>query len=281
MNKILILIQCPDRVGIVSAITGMLAVGHWNIIVMREFVDVGNQRFFARIECEGGEWSQLEGLEYELKKSLGKEGTIRVSTHAIPKKIVVLVTKEFHCLGEILVRNFFNRLGAEVTAVIGNRNSLASFVERFSIPYFYIPHENKSKAQFEAELLAHLTPLKPDYIILAKFMQILSASFVETFPNRIINIHHSFLPAFVGANPYKKAFERGVKVIGATAHFVTADLDNGPIISQATIPVNHNYDANQMRIRGQEIEKGVLNSAMNLVFSDKVFVMGNKTIILE
>lgn len=280
MNRVLILIQCRDRVGIVAAISRILASHGLNIVVMREFVDTENEQFFTRIECEG-ERTNLSFLEKALKESLGEEVQIRVSPLRSDKKVAILVTKEYHCLGDILIRNFFGLLGANVCCVIGNRSILKPFTGRFSIPFYYIPHEDRSKEQFESELLQCLSAFDPDYIVLAKFMQILSEKFVAKFPDRIINIHHSFLPAFVGANPYKQAYERGVKVIGATAHFVTADLDNGPIISQETIHINHNYDAAQMRIRGQEIERNVLNKAMDLVFNDKVFVAGNKTVIFE
>ncbi len=281
MTNILVLIQCQDKTGIVAALSRVLADNELNIVVMREFVDVENKQFFARVECEGAAAERISFLEEELRRAIGVHARIKVSLLRPDKKVAILVTKEYHCLGDILVRNFFGLLGAEVCCVIGNRTHLASFVERFSIPFFHVTHEHRSKQEFEAALLKKINAFEPDYVVLAKFMRILSEAFVARFPNRIINIHHSFLPAFIGANPYRQAYKRGVKIIGATAHFVTADLDNGPIISQETLHINHNYDAAQMRVAGQEIERNVLNKALGLVLKDKVFVTGNKTVIFE
>ncbi len=281
MTKLLILIQCSDKTGIVAALSHVLANNRLNIVVMREFVDTEDNQFFARVECERTENLSPSFIEEELRKYIDKKAHIRVSSLQADKKVAILVTKEYHCLGDLLVHHFFGLLGAEVCCVVGNRDSLASFTERFSIPFYHVTTDGKSKKQFEKEILEKVTPFQPDYIVLAKFMRILSEDFVAQFPNRIINIHHSFLPAFIGANPYRQAYERGVKIIGATAHFVTADLDNGPIISQETLHINHNYDTAQMRIAGQEIERNVLNKALNLVLNDKVFVFGNKTVIFE
>src|SRR5690606_26434147 len=170
------------------------------------------------------------------------------------KKVAILVTKEYHCLGDALIRNSFKTLGGEIQCVIGNHEDLREITERFSLPFHYVSHEDKDKEQFESEILDILSSYNPDYIVLAKFMRILSPNFVSKYEGRIINIHHSFLPAFVGANPYKQAFNRGVKIIGATAHFVTSNLDEGPIISQKITHVNHNFSVSQMRVAGREIE---------------------------
>ena len=149
------------------------------------------------------------------------------------------------------------------------------------VPFFYVDHQNKDKEQFELEINRVLTNYELDYIVLAKFMRILSPVFIEKHSNKIINIHHSFLPAFIGASPYKQAFDRGVKIIGATAHFVTNNLDEGPIISQQTVHVNHTFNAKEMAIAGREIEKAVLSKALAQVLEDRVFVSGNKTIVFE
>jgi formyltetrahydrofolate deformylase len=270
-----------DRIGIVADISRVLAANGLNIVVMREFVDVENNQFFARIECVMDEEMSPLVIEDKLRQKMPGNAAVRVSTFPSDKRLVVLVTKEHHCLADILVKNFFGQLSAKVCCVVGNRESLSSFTQRFSIPFFHISHVERSKEQFERELADRISSFNPDYIVLAKFMQILSEGFVVKFPNRIINIHHSFLPAFIGANPYKQAYARGVKIIGATAHFVTADLDNGPIISQETMHVNHNYNAYQMRVSGQEIERNVLNKALSLVLNDRVFAVGNKTVIFE
>ena len=278
-NKTLILIHCYDRVGLVAPISKVLANHELNITAMREFVDESTNHFFARIECAGS-LDNPDLLYSELNKDLPQPTNIIINPKP-RKRIAVLVTKEYHCLADILIRNHFNTLGAEVCCVAGNYDKLESFTRRFDLPFHYISHENKSKAEFEAELRGALLPYQPDYIILAKFMRILSPEFASDFSGRIINIHHSFLPAFIGASPYRQAFERGVKLIGATAHFVTSDLDEGPIIVQQTIPVNHTFGVNEMIKAGKEIEKAVLSKALHLVFEDRVFITGNKTIIFE
>jgi len=279
MESTLILIQCKDNIGLVTSISHVLSSHNLNIITMREFVDELSSLFFARIECRGFvQDNQL--LAIELKNSLPENAIITINPSK-KKKIAILVTKEYHCLGDTLMRHSFNTLGGEIQCVIGNHETLRSITERFSLPFHYISHENKDKKAFENELLAILALYKPDYIILAKFMRILSPNFISNYAGKIINIHHSFLPAFVGANPYQQAFNRGVKIIGATAHFVTSDLDEGPIITQQITHVNHNFNASQMRIAGREVEKAVLSKAIALVLEDRVFITGNKTIVFE
>jgi formyltetrahydrofolate deformylase len=279
MNKNLILIECKDQVGLVTTITRIISDHQLNITAMREFVDETAGRFFTRIEL-GDKIGDETSLYHEFQRNLPEKAIININPNP-EKKIAVLVTKEYHCLGDALVRHFFNTLGANVSCVIGNYETLRPFTERFSIPFHFVSHENKSKEHFEREILNILKQYEPDYLILAKFMRILSTDFVNNFPHRIINIHHSFLPAFIGANPYRKAYERGVKLIGATAHFVTSDLDEGPIIEQQIIPVNHTHSVSDMVVAGKEIEKAVLSKAMSLVFADRVFVAGTKTIIFE
>jgi formyltetrahydrofolate deformylase len=165
--------------------------------------------------------------------------------------------------------------------VVGNHAVLEDICKRFDVPFHFVSHESKTKVDFENELHEIVNNYQPDYLVLAKFMRILSAEFVEQYPFKIINIHHSFLPAFIGANPYKKAFDRGVKLIGATAHFVTNDLDEGPIITQQTIAVNHSFTASDMVRSGKEIEKAVLAKALQYVFEDRVFTYENKTVVFE
>lgn len=271
-------IQCKDKVGLVASIAGVLAKQQVNIVDMKEHVDTVNQRFFARIVTEG--LQQVPPLITELKQLLPSGAEVFVNS-PVNKKIIILVTKEYHCLGDILIRNHFNTLGAEVLCVIGNHDNLREVSTRFSVPFYCVPHQDKTKDKFEEELLAIIDGFTPDYIVLAKFMRILSPNFIDRFTNKIINIHHSFLPAFAGAQPYKQAYERGVKLIGATAHFVTNTLDEGPIISQQIIPVNHTYTIQDMIRAGKEIEKAVLVKAMQFVFEERVLIWKNKTIIFE
>jgi formyltetrahydrofolate deformylase len=175
----------------------------------------------------------------------------------------------------------FNDLNANILAVISNHLVLKELSEKMNVPFHYVSHENISREEHEKKLLTILDQYNPEYIVLAKYMRILTPEFTEKFYNRIINIHHSFLPAFIGANPYKQAYERGVKVIGATAHFVNENLDEGPIIYQDVIHVNHKMDAKVMAKAGRDVEKVVLSTAMELVFDDRVMVNGNKTIIFN
>src|SRR4051812_42313527 len=214
----IVVIQCKDQVGLVAGITGVLSGEHLNIVSLREHVDKGENRFFIRIHIE--QETDSPALEAKLQTVLPPDAVIKVNP--IPeKKVVVLVTKEYHCLADILIRNYFKTLGATVQCVIGNHTTLQNICERFDMPFYHISHEELSKTQFEQQVSEVIEQYAPDYVILAKFMRILSPEFVARFPMRVINIHHSFLPAFIGANPYKRAFERGVKLIGATAHFVS------------------------------------------------------------
>jgi formyltetrahydrofolate deformylase len=273
-----ILIQCKDSIGLVAAIAQVISESNSNIIAMREYVDIAASRFFARIEIQ--EATNTEALKARLKQVLPSDADILINP--LPdKKIVVFVTKEYHCLSDILVRNYFKTLGASIECVVGNHAVLEDICKRFDVPFHFVSHEAKPKVDFENELHEIVNNYQPDYLVLAKFMRILSADFVEQYPYKIINIHHSFLPAFIGANPYKKAFDRGVKLIGATAHFVTNDLDEGPIITQQTIPVDHSFTASDMVRSGKEIEKAVLAKALQYVFEDRVFTYENKTVVFE
>ncbi|MFD1768395.1 formyltetrahydrofolate deformylase [Sphingobacterium suaedae] len=278
-NQTLILIQCQDAVGLVASIAQVIAQHELNIVTMREFVDEENRKFFLRVVCSGVP-KEVTLLQYDLLAHLPAQAVVNINP-ARQKKLVVLVTKEHHCLADILVRHFFQTLNATVEAVIGNYDILQDFTEKFDIPYHFISHENKTKEVFEEELATRIAPYQPDYIVLAKFMRILSPTFVARFRGKLINIHHSFLPAFIGANPYRQAHKRGVKIIGATAHFVTNDLDEGPIIVQRTKSINHSYDVPNMVTAGKEIEKAVLSHAIHLLMEDRVMLQGNKTIVFE
>ncbi|QDW27347.1 formyltetrahydrofolate deformylase [Pedobacter sp. KBS0701] len=279
MNALTVLISCPDQVGLVTNITRVLAAHQLNIIAMREFVDEANKAFFTRIACTGN-LEDVEKLKEKLLENLPNAAEVNLIAEQ-EKQIAVLVTKEYHCLAEILIKNQFKTLGANVQCVIGNYESLRDFTEKLGIPYFYVDHSNKDKSVFEAEIKEIINQFEVDYLVLAKFMRILSADFVKDYAGKIINIHHSFLPAFIGANPYRQAFERGVKIIGATAHFVTDNLDEGPIITQHTNHVDHNFGVKEMVRAGKEIEKKVLLEALELIFEDRVFVSGNKTVVFK
>lgn len=274
----IIVIQCIDRAGLVASVSAILAKNLFNIVSLREHVDQAENQFFMRLEVTVG--GDETTLEKQLRKVLPDDATVLINP--IPdKKIIVMVTKEYHCLADILIRNYFGTLGATIQCVIGNYSVLEDICKRFDMPFYAISHEQISKEAFEEKIAATIDQYQPDYIVLAKFMRILSPMLVAKFPTRIINIHHSFLPAFIGASPYRQAFERGVKLIGATAHFVSNDLDEGPIIAQQIIPVSHSFTAADMVKAGKEIETSVLARALKLVFEDRVFVYKNKTVVFE
>jgi len=272
-----IVIQCTDQVGLVAKISGLLAAENFNIVSMHEHVDRGENLFFMRLEVNnlpGG-----DALEQKLRQLLPGGAIIKVNPNP-EKKAIVMVTKEYHCLADILVRNHFKTLGASVQCVIGNYTNLQDICKRFDIPFYHVAFEN-SNEEAETRVLEIISQYEHDYIVLAKFMRVLSPGFVGRFPNQVINIHHSFLPAFAGANPYRKAYERGVKLIGATAHFVTDELDEGPIIAQQIISADHSFTAADMMKAGKEIETAVLARALRMVFDDRVFICKNKTVVLE
>lgn len=273
-----LLIDCEDAKGLVYKITDIIYQNDLNIVLNREFVEHDSKHFFMRTVVEGElDESALTG---RLKEELPGNANIRLSSHD-HKNIVIMATKEHHVLGDLLIRNEFNENRANIRAVVSNHNSLKKFVERFEVPYHFINHKDKSRKEHETEILNVVRSYEPDYIFLAKYMRILSPEFVDQFKNQLINIHHSFLPAFIGARPYHQAYQRGVKIIGATAHYVTNDLDEGPIIYQSTTPVDHRFDAEQMTQAGREIESKVMAEATKLVLDDKVFIYGNKTVILD
>lgn len=269
-------IDCPDEKGLVHKITGVLYHNDLSVIRNDEFVDRESAHFFMRTEFAGNtdENKIISGLigilPNDAKVSLNKERK---------KDIVILATKEHHCLGDLLIRHHFGELNANILAIISNHEILKSLTEKFEIPFHYLPHEHKSREEHEAEVLAQINVYKPEFLVLAKYMRVLTPQFSAQYSNKIINIHHSFLPAFIGASPYRQAYERGVKIIGATAHFVNENLDEGPIIAQNVIPIDHTENAADMARLGKDVEKIVLAKALKLVFEDRVFIKDNKTVI--
>jgi len=271
-----VLIDCQDAKGLVYQISKVFYDRGLNIDTNREFVDKEHGRFFMRTVVTG--LFDSEELETELKNATPEDAHIKV-IEPKDKNIILMVTKESHALGDILIRHAAGELGAKIKCVIGNHDDLEQLVRRFDVPFFHIPAEDMSREEHEEHIMKLIDELEFDYIVLAKYMRILTPNFVKTYEQKIINIHHSFLPAFIGANPYKQAFDRGVKIIGATAHYVTNDLDEGPIIAQDVFPVNHRYSWRDMQRAGRDGEKIVLSRALSLVLNDRVFVNGNKTVI--
>jgi len=278
LNTHILLINCPDESGLIFKVSKIVYSHRLNVVSNGEFVEKKFNHFFMRTEFSGE--INKEILLEEVKSVLPASADARLSAN-IKKNIVILATKEYHCLSDLLVRHKFDDLNINILGVISNYPHLQELTSKFEIPYFYVDHSDKSREIHEQEILAITRQLDPDFLVLAKYMRILSPSFVQNYNNRIINIHHSFLPAFAGANPYQKAYERGVKIIGATAHFVNEMLDEGPIIAQNVTPADHTHDAKEMARSGRDIEKNVLAHALRLACNEKVFVFKNKTIIFD
>lgn len=276
--KNILRVNCPDEKGLVYKISELLYAKGFNITKNDEFVDVDNGRFYMRTTFDGD--CNRDEMVKEALRILPENSRVRCLNER-KKEVVILVTKEHHCLSDLLIRNQYNELNFNIVAVIGNYNNLKDLTEKFGIPFYTVSSEGKTREEQEVEMEQILEKHSFDFIVLAKFMRILSPEFVKKYDRRIINIHHSFLPAFIGANPYKQAFQRGVKMIGATSHFVTDDLDEGPIIYQDIVKVDHSQNAKDLAKKGKEVEKKVLAEALRLVFEDKVFIHGNKTVIFD
>lgn len=271
-------INCPDEKGLVYRVTRVLYNHGLNIVSNHEFVDETTGYFFMRTEYEDGD--KADGILEDLENSLPDAAEFRTSKIK-DRSIVIMATTESHCLGDLLLRCSYGEIYGRIEAVISNHEVLEPLVKAFDIPFHYISHEGLDRKEHEAEIAEVMASYEPDYIVLAKYMRIFTPEFVERYANRIINIHHSFLPAFAGAAPYRQAFERGVKIIGATAHFVTEQLDEGPIIAQDVEPVNHSYTAQEMAYAGRDIEKIVLARALKLVLEERVFIHKNRTIVFD
>lgn len=278
MSLSVLLVECADRPGLVHGITGVLLRHGSNVTANHEFVDRETGRFFMRTEFTGAPDGPC--LEAECREVLPAGAQVRVRPLS-PPRVVVLVSHEHHCLADLLVRHAFGELNARLLAVVSNHPDLGALAAKFEVPFHRLSHEGLTREEHERRLLELLEPLHPDYIVLAKYMRILTPGFVRPLAGRLINIHHSFLPAFVGAKPYLQAFNRGVKIIGATAHFVTEQLDEGPIIVQEVLPVDHTHSPQDMAQAGRDVEKIALARALKLVFEQRVFLCGNRTIIFD
>lgn len=275
----IVLVDCPDEVGLIHRITGVLQALRLNIDTNHEYVDVAERWFFFRAEVTpaAGPVAAAD-LERFLVAALPAGATVRVTREA-RRRIVVCATREPHCLGELLLASSCGDLPVEIAAVVANHDLLRPLVERFDVPFHHVPHDGVSREAHEESLLEAVSRHDPEYVVLARYMRVLSEGAIARFPDRIVNIHHSFLPAFAGASPYRQAFERGVKLIGATAHFVTAELDAGPIVAQDVIPVSHADTPARMARAGRDVEKLVLARAVRLVAEERVFLHGRRTVV--
>lgn len=282
MNKAILIIQCPDQKGIVAEVSRFLYSYEGNILEVDQHVDEEKGRFFMRAAWELDSFSlKKEEIPDRFDQEVGKRFKMEFKLHFnFPKpRMAIFVSKLSHCLFDILGRYHAGQFEVEIPLVISNHPDLKTIVEAFGIPFHHIPINPESKISAEANQLELMKFHKIDFVVLARYMQILSGEFIRHFPNRIINIHHSFLPAFVGAKPYHAAYERGVKIIGATAHYVTEELDAGPIIEQEVARVRHHNTVNELVQIGQDVEKMVLSKAIKYHIDRKVLVFRNKTVI--
>lgn len=275
-------VTCKDRPGIVAAVSGFLFSKNANIIHSDQHSsDPVGGRFFLRMKFHmDGIESTLDEFKEEFAEKVGNKFDMDWSLNPawIRKKTAILVSKFDHALMDLLWRAKRDELFTEITMVISNHPDLKEAVEAFGVTFHYVPVEKGKKEESEDRIL-ELLDGNADLVILARYMQILTPKLIDAYPNRIINIHHSFLPAFVGADPYRRAGERGVKLIGATAHYVTEELDQGPIIEQDVIRVSHRHDVEELKILGRDIERQVLSRAVKWHLTERVLVDGNKTVV--
>jgi formyltetrahydrofolate deformylase len=282
--NIRLLIDCPDHRGLIAAVSGFIALHNGNILSADEHVsDAPGSTFFMRMEIEGRGFGlgrdEFDAAFAPLARQHGMRW--RVSFTDRPKRMSIMVSKQGHCLIDMLWRWEAGELEAEIPLVISNHADLAQMVEAHGIPYFHLPVTKESKAEQEERVETLLREHEIDLVVLARYMRVLSPGFLGTYRQPIINIHHSFLPAFVGASPYHQAHARGVKIIGATAHYVTAELDAGPIINQDVAHVSHRDGVNDMVRIGREVERRVLARAVRWHLEDRVLVDGNRTVVFE
>lgn len=278
-----LVISCPDQVGIVARVTQFIAEQGGSLLEANNHTDIDNSWFFIRcvinaetLDCDLNTFRQrFESIAAEFKM----KWYIRDSL--VKQKVLLLASHASHCLADLLHRWHSGELDCDIPCVISNHENLRSMVEWHGIPFHYVPVDKNNKASALAKMEDIIQRHDAETIVLARYMQIIPPSLCERFAGRLINIHHSFLPSFIGANPYQKAFERGVKLIGATSHYVTEDLDQGPIIEQDVVRVNHRYDKDELVRLGRDVEKGVLSRALRNHLEDRVIVLENKTVVFD
>ena len=281
MSKITLLIHCPDTSGIIAHVTSFFYKKQGNIIYIDQYVDVENTVFFMRLECEFNAETNISTTKEEFKETVAEKYNMSwemYSDNTIPR-MAVFVSKYDHCLYDILSRYKSNELKVYIPLIISNHKDLEQVAQNFGIPFHHIPVTAKTKEKAAEIQLELLQKEKVDFIVLARYMQIIPKSLIASFPNRIINIHHSFLPAFAGAKPYHLAYKRGVKIIGATSHYVTEELDAGPIIEQDITRISHSHSIKDLILKGRDLEKIVLAKGVKYHIERKTLVFNNKTIV--
>lgn len=282
MSAIVFLIQCADRKGLLAGITGFFAQRQYNILHCQQYTDVDHGRYFMRIKLEDETGISHQQLETEFSAfAENQELTWSVHYTEKPYRVALLVTRASHCPYDLLLRELEGELKCEIPLIIGNHDDLQRMAEQFNKPFYHLPISTDTKQQQEAQIKDLLTEHSIDLVVMARYMQILSEQFVNEFAGRVINIHHGFLPAFQGAKPYHQAYERGVKLIGATAHYATAELDEGPIIEQDVERVMHDNDPEDLVMIGKDIERLVLARAVKAHIEHRIIISGRRTVVFS
>ncbi len=282
MKAIVFLIQCSDQKGLLAGITGFFSDRQYNILHCQQYTDVLDGRYFMRVKLEDNDQSERQLLEQQFSdyaKTLNLKWSVRYSDQ--PYRVALLVTKASHCPYDLLLRELEGELSCDIPLIIGNHTNLEAMAKQFNKPFYHLPITKETKAQQEAQIKALLAEYDIDLVVMARYMQILSEQFVEEFAGRVINIHHGFLPAFQGAKPYHQAYDRGVKIIGATSHYATADLDEGPIIEQDVERVKHDNGPEDLVMIGKDIERLVLARAVKAHIEHRIIIAGRRTIVFS
>ena len=282
MNDFILTLSCPDRIGIVHSVTGWLLGLHGNIIDAQQFGDIDEQRFFLRVHFKLPLPATVESLE-ESFASVAERFSMDAHIHDAGRKarLLILVSRQGHCLNDLLFRAHSGQLPVEIAAVASNHNDFATMAASYDIPFHHLPVTAETRPQQEQQILSLVDEHQVDLVVLARYMQILSADMCEALSGRAINIHHSFLPSFKGARPYHQAHTRGVKIIGATAHYVTSDLDEGPIIEQDIERVDHSMSARQLTRVGSDVESLVLARAVRNHVEHRILLNGSRTVVFK
>jgi len=284
MSSACLLITCEDQPGLVAAVATFVHRHGGNILHADQHTDEDEGIFFQRVEWSLDHFKiERDQLGETFEREVAIPHRMRWSLHFsdTPRRVGIMVSKASHCLYDLLARYKASDFTADIPAILSNHQELESVASQFNVPYFYIPVTADTKHVQEQEVLRVLSEQRIELLVLARYMQVLSGEFLQTFGRPIINIHHSFLPAFAGAKPYHRAYRRGVKIIGATAHYVTADLDEGPIIEQDVARVTHRDTVEKMMAKGRDLEKIVLARALKLHLDNAVLVYKNKTVVFD
>ncbi len=280
-----LLLSCPDQRGLVARIAQFIFTRGGNIIDLDEHVDTNEGLFFLRVSWNMTGFA-LSGDEVSnefqpMAEEFQAQWTIKLSRTQDRRRLAIFVSKYDHCLQEILWRHELGEFQADISLIVSNHTDLKSLADLHHVPFHVFPINKENKLEQEQKELSLLKNENIDTVILARYMQVLSPTFVAEYPNNVVNIHHSFLPAFAGGNPYKQAYERGVKIIGATSHYVTDNLDEGPIIEQDIIRISHKDTLADLIRKGRDLERMVLARALRLHLQDRILVYGNKTVVFD